>query len=118
MEKELESKIFILHDYLNKEEMENDIKKYINKLKSNYPSAMVSREFYKGRNVLVRATKLDSPSIKKNNLEKEYELEKEEVRIKEKGINGLGENISRTQDERNKKGKTRGRQGRERSLNK
>ena len=114
MEKELESKIFILQDYFNKEEMEKDITEYIKKLKKNYPSAMVSKEFYKGRNVLVRVTKIVSPSIKKDNLKKEYELEKEEVRIKEKGINGLGENISRIQDGRRKKEKTRGGKGRER----
>ena len=75
---------------------------------------MVSKEFYKGRNVLVRVTKIVSTSIKKDNLEKDYELEKEEVRIKEKAINGLEENISRMQDGRSKKEKTRGGQGRER----
>lgn len=114
MEKELKSKIFILQDYLNKEEMEKDIKQYMNKLKNNYPSAIITKEFYKGKNVLVRVTKITSPSIKKDNLEKEYELEKEEVKIKEKGINGLGENISRMQEGRSKKEKTRGGEGRER----
>lgn len=114
MEKELEFKIFIFQDYLNKEEMENDIKQYMSKLKNNYPSAIITKKFYKGRNVLVRVTKLTSPSIKKDNLEKEYELEKEEVRIKEKGINGLGENVFKVQEGRNKKEKTRGDQGRER----
>ncbi len=114
MGKELESKIFILQDYLNKEEMEKDIKQYMNKLKNNYPSAIITKEFYKGKNILVKATKITSPSIKKNNLEKEYEIEKDEVRIKEKGINGLGENVSRIQHERSKKEKTRGGEGRER----
>ena len=113
MEKELELKIFILQDYLDKEKMEEDIKDYINKLKNKYPSAMVTREFFKGRNVLVRATKISSPSIKKDNSGKDYELEKEEVRIKEKGINGLGENNYKVQNERNKE-KTRGGNGRER----
>ena len=113
MEKDLESKIFILQDYFNKEEMENDITEYIKKLKKNYPSAMVSKEFYKGRNVLVRATKIASKSLKKDKFEKNYKLEKEEVKIKEKGINGLGENVYKIQNGRSKE-KTRGSNGRER----
>ena len=113
MEKDLESKIFILQDYFNKEEMEKDITEYIKKLKKNYPSAMVSKEFYKGRNVLVRATKIASKSLKKDKFEKNYKLEKEEVKIKEKGINGLGENVYKIQNGRSKE-KTRGSNGRER----
>ena len=96
MERELASKIFILKDYNSKENMEKDIKKYINKLKESYPFSVVTREFYKRNNVLVRATQNSSnlQSIKKD-IKEQKELEKEEIRIKEKGINGLGENIYR-----------------------
>lgn len=114
MEKELEAKVFLVQNYTSKEDMEKDIKEYIIRLKNSYPFAIVTREFYKGKNILVRATKINVPSIKKDNIEKDYNIEKEEVRIKEKGINGLGQNVKRIQDERNKKEKTRAREGRER----
>ena len=51
MEKQLASKIFILSDYTSKENMEEHIKEYINQLKANFPSSIVTREFYKGNNV-------------------------------------------------------------------
>jgi hypothetical protein len=114
MEKELESKIFMVQDYSSKEEMEKNIKEYISKLKKSYPYAIVTREFYKGRNILIRATKIFILSKRKNDYEKENQLEKEEVRIKEKGINGLGENVPKIVDGRYKKEKTRGNEGRER----
>lgn len=114
MEKELETKVFLVQNYTSKEDMEKDIKEYMSKLKNRYPLAIVTREFYKGKNILVRATKITAQSIKKDNIEKDYKLEKEEVRIKEKGINGLGENSPQIANGRNKNEKTRGREGRER----
>lgn len=99
MEKQLASKIFILDDYNSKENMEEHIKEYINKLKIDFPSAIVTREFYKGNGVLVRATQINYDLNKKDHyIEREDELEKEEVRIKERGINGLGENVYREKD--------------------
>lgn len=96
MEKQLASKIFILSDYTSKENMEEHIKEYINQLKANFPSSIVTREFYKGNNVLVRATQINfNLNKKEQHIEKEDELEKEGVRIKERGINGLGENVYR-----------------------
>ena len=106
MEVELESKIFMIDKYSDKNKLEIEISEYIKKLKYIYNDAIVTREFYKGRNVLVRATKVTSKSVKKDNFEKNYELEKEEVRIKEKGINGLGENVYKGQNGRSKE-KTR-----------
>ena len=96
MERELASKIFMIEDYNNKENMEVHIKEYMKRLREDYPSSVVTREFYKGSNVLVRATQI-IPNVKviKNDIEKQEELEKEEVRIKERGINGLGENVYR-----------------------
>lgn len=68
----------------------------MNKLKNNYPLAVVTREFYKGNGVLVRATQINNKHIENKKEDRENELEQEEVRIKEKGINGLGENVDRT----------------------
>ncbi len=94
MEQELERKLFILENYNDKSDMEEDIKKYMKKLKINYPLAIITREFYKGNNILVRATQINNKNIE-NKKDKENELEQEEVRIKEKGVNGLGENFDR-----------------------
>ena len=75
MEKELASKIFILEDYNSKEDMEEDIKKYIKQLKEDYPKSVVTREFYRGRNILVRATEIynKTTDTKRNNKEKEID---------------------------------------------
>ena len=67
MERELEHKIFWENDYINKNDMEKEIKEYISDLKSKYHLAIVTREFHKGKNVLVRATEIKS----KNNLKKQ-----------------------------------------------
>lgn len=95
MEKELASKVFLLQEYASKENMEEHIKEYIRNLKEEYPLAIVTREFFKGKNILVRATQISQMKKNKKEHEKENELEKEEVRIKEKGINGIGENVFR-----------------------
>ena len=58
MEKELDSKIFMINDYSDKNNMEEHIKEYIKKLKMAYPTAIITREFYKGENILVRATQI------------------------------------------------------------
>ena len=60
MEKELASKIFILADYNSKENMEEHIKEYIKRLKDTFPFSVVTREFYKGENILVRATLVEN----------------------------------------------------------
>lgn len=91
MERELAKKLFILEDYNSKENMEEHIKEYIYMLKEKFPDLIITREFYKGSNVLVRATQTHTNNQDKN----KDEYEREEVRIKEKGINGLGENVYR-----------------------
>ena len=68
-----------------------DKKEYIYMLRERFPDAIITREFYKGSNVLVRATEINTNKQEKN----KDELEREEVRIKEKGINGLGKNVYR-----------------------
>ena len=113
MEKQLASKLFILDDYNSKENMEEHIKEYINKLKIDFPTAIVTREFYKKNGVLVRATQINYDLNKKGHyIEREDELEKEEVRIKERGINGLGENVYREKDTEHNGGNERERGGR------
>lgn len=74
MEKELERRIFYLDEYDNKIKMGEAIKEYISKLKNKYPSATITKEFYKGNNILVRATEINV--LKKNN---EYQNKKEEL---------------------------------------
>lgn len=91
MERELAKKLFILEDYNSKENMEEHIKEYIYMLKEKFPDSIITREFYKGSNVLVRATQTHTNNQDKN----KDEYEREEVRIKEKGINGLGGNVYR-----------------------
>lgn len=74
MEKELASKIFMVNDYASKNNMEEQIKEYIRKLKNEYPTAIVTKEFYKGENILVRATEVyNKPQSKKKEKEKELE---------------------------------------------
>lgn len=75
MEKELASKIFMLEDYNSKENMEEHIKEYIKVLKCNFPKSIITREFYKGQNILVRATEIynKTTDIKQNNKEREID---------------------------------------------
>lgn len=76
MERELEHKIFWENDYTNKNDMEKEIKEYISDLKSRYPLAIVTREFHKGKNVLVRATEIKSRNnLKKQDKDKEIEID-------------------------------------------
>lgn len=74
MERELENKIFFLNEYTNKNEMEENIKKYIELLKNKYPNAIITKEFYKGQNVLVRATEMSNKTIKNKQI-KEKEID-------------------------------------------
>ena len=76
MERELEHKIFWENDYINKNDMEKEIIEYISDLKSKYPLAIVTREFHKGKNVLVRATEIKSKNnLKKQDKDKEKEID-------------------------------------------
>ena len=76
MERELEHKIFWENNYINKNDMEKEIKEYISDLKSKYPLAIVTREFHKGRNVLVRVTEIKSKNnLKKQDKDKEIEID-------------------------------------------
>lgn len=75
MECELENKIFMLNEYINKDNMKEKIKKYIEVLKNKYPSAIITREFYKGPNVLVKATKIEYKTSNNKKINKEKEID-------------------------------------------
>jgi len=74
IEKEIVSKIFMINDYTNSKSMEEQIREYIKKLKIKFPTAIVTREFFKGENILVRATEI---SYKKELNTKEINREDE-----------------------------------------
>ena len=75
MERELENKIFMLNEFINKEDMEENIKKYIDILKNKYPDAIITREFYKGQNILVRVTEISNKAITNKQVNKEREID-------------------------------------------
>ena len=75
MERELTSKIFILEEYISKENMEEHIKEYIYMLKEKYPNATITREFYKGSNILVRVPEAENKTIKNKKQDKEKEID-------------------------------------------
>ena len=75
MERELENKIFMANEYTNKDDMEEKIKEYIEVLKFKYPNAIITREFYKGQNVLVRVTETNNRVIANKQVNKEREID-------------------------------------------
>ena len=83
MERELENKIFLLNKYVSNEEMEKSVKKYIEMLKNKYPNAVITREFYKGQNILIRATLIENKTI--NLKEKDAEREIDDWYIRQRG---------------------------------
>lgn len=87
MEKEVASKIFMIEDYNSKENMEEHIKEYMKRLKEDYPSSVVTREFYKGNNVLVRATQI-IPNVKviKNDIEKKKNWKKKKLELRKEEL--------------------------------
>lgn len=80
MERELENKIFMFDDYKDKDEMEEKIKKYIGILKNKYSNAIITREFYKGPNVLVKATKIEYKTSNNKKINKEKEIDEWYIR--------------------------------------
>ena len=81
MEQELERKIFMLSDFRDRYEMEKIADLYVRKLKSKYAYSrvVVTKEFYKNSNILVRATRIGSRGRFDNNFKiTKKELDKEE----------------------------------------
>ena len=75
MERELENKIFMQNEFINKDDIEENIKKYIETLKNKYPNAIITREFYKGQNILVRATEIINKARTNKQVNKEREID-------------------------------------------
>ena len=65
----------MLNEYTSKEDMEEKIKKYIGVLKLKYPNAIITREFYKGQNILVRVTEIEYKASNKKTINKEREID-------------------------------------------
>ncbi len=81
MEKELEYKIFYETQYSNITEMEVDAKKYMEILRNKFPEAIITKEFYKGKNLIVRATKVKKEVIirrKDKEIDRGFERTREE----------------------------------------
>jgi len=83
MERELEKKVFLLNEFVSNEDMEKNAKKYIEMLKNKYPNAVITREFYKGQNILIRATLIENKTI--NLKEKDTEREIDDWYIRQRG---------------------------------
>jgi len=83
LERELESKIFMLEDYNCKENMEEHIKEYMYKLKQKYPNAVITKEFYKSQNILVKATEINNKT--NSNKSKDIEREIDDWYIRQRG---------------------------------
>ena len=52
-----------------------NIKKYIEILKNKYTNAIITREFYKGQNILVRATEISDKASTNKQANKEREID-------------------------------------------
>ena len=59
MEKELESKIFYIQDYDGSKSLKLEVNKYIKVLKEKYTDCIVTKEFFNGKNILVRCVKVN-----------------------------------------------------------
>lgn len=86
MEQELERKTFMLSDFKDRYEMEKIADLYVRKLrqKYSYSSVVVTKEFYKNTNILVRATRIGSRGRFGNNFQiTKEELDREERKERE-----------------------------------
>lgn len=83
MERELEKKVFLLNKYVSNEDMDENVNKYIEMLKNKYLNAIITKEFYKGQNILVRATLVENKTI--NLKQKENEREIDDWYIRQRG---------------------------------
>lgn len=86
MEEELERKIFMLEDFENRTEMEKMADLYMKKLRNKYAYSrvIVTKEFYKNNNLLIRATRIGTRGRFDNNFKiTKEELEREERKERE-----------------------------------
>ena len=90
MEKELESKIFYIQDYDGSESLKLEVNKYIKVLKEKYTDCIVTKEFFNGKNILVRCVKVNVEQNKTIKSEKQIELNGKERYKEERTISGGG----------------------------
>ncbi len=90
MEKELESKIFYIKDYDGRESLKFEVNKYIRALKEKYKECIVTKEFFKGENILVRCVKVNFEQNRTIKSEKQIEKNGKERYKEERTIGGGG----------------------------
>ena len=91
MERELYSKIIYFEDYSSKDIFDFEVEKEYKRIKQEYADCVVTKEFYKGNNILIRACKLTKIQTK----EKEPE-EKQYLRDRSDGFKSGGMDRERT----------------------
>ncbi len=91
MEKELYSKIIYFKDYSNKDIFDIEVEKEYKRIKQEYLGCVVTKEFYKGNNILIRACKIEKLQTK----EKEPE-EKQYLRDRSDGFKSGGRDRERS----------------------
>ncbi len=90
MEEEIESQIFYKKDYENEVELRKEAEKFAAEMRKKYPDCMVSKEFYRVENILVRVTTI------RQRYKTERILEKEKIRQKEMSSRGRGRGRERS----------------------
>lgn len=55
--------------------MEESINDYIKTLKNKYPNAIITKEFYKGQNILIRATEISTKAITNKQVNEERKID-------------------------------------------
>ena len=86
MEEELERKIFLVENFESRAEMEKMADLYVKKLRAKYAysKVVVTKEFYKNTNILVRATRIGTRGRFNNNFKiTKEELDREERKERE-----------------------------------
>lgn len=72
MEKELYSKIIYFENYSNKTDFEYEVEKEYKRIRQEYSDCIITKEFYKGNNILIRACKVEKIQYKEKEEEREY----------------------------------------------
>lgn len=91
MERELYNKIIYFKDYNDKAIFENEVQKELKRISEEYTNCVITKEFYKGNNVLIRVCKIEKVQAK----EKEPE-ERQYIRDRADGFHRGGNERERT----------------------
>ena len=85
------SKIIYFEDYSNKEIFDIEVEKEYKRIKQEYTDCIVTKEFYKGNNILIRVCKIESMQTKE-----EKQEEKQYLRDRSDGFKSSGKDRERT----------------------